>query len=276
MLSTVTNFDLNTRRTACGWFERAATNGLARAQMKMGLSYEHDWLKQGADPLEALAWYKMAAERGHRGARIRAENLEKVLSAEQRAQSNTRHATLRARVRETTTQERPGENLLPTTITGKHDELLRDAGPVPHRRPRTIAEARMAGAQSTNQFGGTRRDDLYTGLLKTYLDDLQERVRTLANERLAQTSERDLLVTSSRPQDMEIIISYRILSDGHVEDVEVLDTNLPEREARLFIIAMEDCSPTPRWTPPLRAELSDEDLDLLLAFGRKSVLRIAQ
>ena len=75
-------------------------------------------------------------------------------------------------------------------------------------------------------------------------------------------------VVQSKQPDLDIILSYRLLSDGRVEDVEVVDTNLEERAAGLFVAALEDSSPTPRWTPRLRAELSEDYQDLLLAFGR--------
>ena len=80
----------------------------------------------------------------------------------------------------------------------------------------------------------------------------------------------------TKPEDLEIILSYRLLSDGRVEDVELVETNLERRAAGLFVAALEDSSPTSRWTPRLRAELTDDYQDLLLAFGRKSVLRISQ
>ena len=78
------------------------------------------------------------------------------------------------------------------------------------------------------------------------------------------------------PQDMEVILAFRLCSDGRAEDVEVVDTNLSSALAAVFSEALEDVLPGPRWTPRLRAELSDEYQDLLLAFGPKSILRISQ
>ena len=168
------------------------------------------------------------------------------------------------------------ENLLPEGIATNRSELLRPTETAPSSRPRRLSEAGLARAAETNEVRMEHRDDLQTGLIKVYLDDLQDRVRKLVNERLSKLAEKNLFEVQNQPAEMEIILSYRLLSDGHIEDVEVLDTNLGETTSGLFVTALQDSSPTPRWTPRLRAELNEDYQDLLLAFGRKSVLRISQ
>ena len=72
------------RKEAFAWFLRAATNGISMGLTKVGLGYEQGWASGEIDLVEALAWYQLAAIRGNRGARIKAENLERKLSEQQR------------------------------------------------------------------------------------------------------------------------------------------------------------------------------------------------
>jgi TPR repeat protein len=267
---------LESRRTAFGWFLQAATNGLATAQAKVGLGYVEDWLRQGTDPVEALAWFTIAAHGGNRGARIREEKFEREISAAQQSDLKGRISRIQAMIHRPGPIAMSNESLLPEGIATNRSELLRSTETPPSSRPRRLSEAGLARAAETNEVPMERRDDLQTGLIKVYLDDLQDRVRRLVNERLSKLAEKNLFEVQNQPAEMEIILSYRLLSDGHIEDVEVLDTNLGETTSGLFVTALQDSSPTPRWTPRLRAELNEDYQDLLLAFGRKSGLRISQ
>jgi hypothetical protein len=153
---------------------------------------------------------------------------------------------------------------------------LRSTETDPQARPRRLSEARLNASAETNTAAITHRNDLEEGLIKTYLDDLQNKVWQLVRQRWTELARNDFRPGLKNPDDLEIIVSYRLLSDGRVEDVELVDSNLDDRTAELFVAALEDASPTSRWTPRLRAELTEEYQDLLLAFGRRSVLRISQ
>jgi len=275
-LEKVTGTDASDRREAFRRFLQAATNGLSMAQSKVALGYAQGWLNQGANPVEALAWYRIAATSGNRLARIKAENLEQNLSAAQRDEVDARVLVIKSMIRESVVRGRPGENLLPKTLASRCDELLKPTEPNPQARPRRLSEARLKRNAETNTAPITRRDDLEVGLIKPYLDDLQNQVWQLVRQRWADLARNGFSPELTNREDLEIILSYRLLSDGRVEDVELVDTNLDDRTTRLFVAALEDSSPTPRWTPRLRAELTDEQQELLLAFGRKSALRISQ
>ena len=257
-------------------FLQAATNGLSMAQMKVAASYEHDWFKQGTNVVEALAWYQIAAAGGNRGGRLKAENLNRLLTAEQQPKLAARLDALRSLIRETSATNRPGVNLLPENFSRLRNENSDSLGGPTRNKPRRLTDARLQTGGESDTARPTRRNDLDSGTMKIYLADLNDSVRDRVNERLKTASQRDHLQTRPIPPEMEIILSYRLKSDGRVEDVTVIDTNLPEGTAMMFVFALEDLSPTPRWTPGLRAELTEEYQDLLLAFGKKSILRISQ
>jgi hypothetical protein len=276
LLSNAKAFDPESRQEAFNWFFRAATNGFSMAQTKVGLSFEQDWFNRGRDPIEALAWYQIAAAHGNRGARIKAENLERSLSATQRSDSDIRASRIRSCIIEPTPKAQPGEPLLPANVIEKKSELFRTTDPGNAHRPRTLAEARLAIAKTSSGVAAGGRDDLQNGAMKVYLQELQSAVRGLAIQRLADRAKKELSGGTPLPEEIEIILAYRLCSDGRVEDVEVVDTNLDDVSAATFTAAMESVLPGPRWTPRLRAELSEEYQDLLLAFGKQSVQRISQ
>jgi hypothetical protein len=112
--------------------------------------------------------------------------------------------------------------------------------------------------------------------MKTYLEGLQEAVRRRVEDRLVERAARDYTLPNAKLDQLEIILAYRLCSDGGVEDVDVINTNLDADTANAFVRALIEAAPLPRWTPGLRAELSGDFQDLLLAFGRKSVMRISQ
>jgi TPR repeat protein len=276
LLENANGSDMKNRQEAYRRFLQAATNGLSIAQTKVALYHEKDWLNQGANPVEALAWYRTAATCGNRLARIKAENLERNLSAAQRAEVEARVVVIKSTIRENVVAGRPGENLLPESLASRRNDLLKPTETNPQARPRRLSEARLKGNAETNTAPIARRNDLEAGLIKPYLDDLQNQVWQLVRQRWADLAQKGFSPGLTNPEDLEIILSYRLLSDGRVEDVELVDSNLDDRTAALFFAALEDSSPTARWLPRLRAELTEEYQDLLLAFGRKSVLRISQ
>lgn len=265
---------LESRQTAFNWFLQAATNGFSMAQVKVGLAYEQDWLRQGADPLQALAWFTIAARSGNRGARIRQEDLARKIS--QQADLPARISRLALTIHPTSPTAMPGHDLLPASISAQGKSLIHPREAPSLSRPRRLSEVGLAGAPETNEVAMDRRNDVHGGVLNIYLSDLQDRVQKLVQERLTDYARQNRREFQDEPEQMEIILSYRLLSDGRVEDVEVLDTNLNDPTSMVFVFALQDSSPTPRWTPRLRAELNEDYQDLLLAFGKDSVLRISQ
>jgi TPR repeat protein len=261
------------RKEAFSWFLQAATNGLPMAQAKVALGYEQHWCEPQPDLLEALAWYQVAARRGNRGARLKAEDLERALPGVDVALLETRIGRIRSSIVSTAPKPQPGVNLLPASVASRQSEVLIE--PPSAGRPRSVAEARVARPAPTDT-SATTRDNLHAGLMKTYLDDLQEAVRRRVEARLAERAKRDDYLPNARLDQLEIILAYRLCSDGGVEDVDVINTNLDADTANTFVRALIESAPLPRWTPGLRAELSGEFQDLLLAFGRKSVMRISQ
>jgi TPR repeat protein len=276
LLERVSGSDATNRTEAFRLFFQAATNGLSIAQTKVALGHEQNWLNQGADPVEALAWYRTAATSGNRHARIKSEDLERDLSAAQRTEVEARVAAIKSMIHERVVKGHPGENLLPEGLVSRRSEFLGSTETNPQSRPRRLSEARLNASAETNTAAITLRNDLEEGLIKIYLDDLQNKVWQLVRQRWTELARNDFRPGLKIPDDLEIILSYRLLSDGRVEDVELVDSNLDDRTAELFVAALEDASPTSRWTPRLRAEQTEEYQDLLLAFGRRSVLRISQ
>jgi TPR repeat protein len=267
-----------TRLEAFGWFLQAATNGLSMGQTKVGLAYEQGWSGQGTDPVQALAWYKIAARSGNRGARIKVEKLERSLSELQRSSLAGRLSVLSSLLVEPRPRPKshPGESLFPPGVAARKNELLESAESRNPHKARTLAEARLGKERESSKSPAGGRGDLQSGTTRIYLDGLQNDVRQLVSGRLTDLGNKGLWPDVPNPQDMEVILAFRLCSDGRAEDVEVVDTNLSSALAAVFSEALEDVLPGPRWTPRLRAELSDEYQDLLLAFGPKSILRISQ
>jgi hypothetical protein len=73
---------------------------------------------------------------------------------------------------------------------------------------------------------------------------------------------------------VEIILSFRLLSSGRIDDVDIVETNADVLTAGAFVDALFRVSPMRSWTPSLRAETSDEYQDLLMAFGPVSKSKI--
>jgi len=261
---------------AFNWYLQAATNGLSVAQDRVGMAYQQDWLRRGADPVTALAWFTVAAQGGNRAARIRMEDLERTLMPAQKAEVAARINQIQSSIHKEALAPKVGENLLPDSLAQRHLQLFQAISGPASNRPRRLADVGLAAPGQPAENPKERRNDLAAGLLQIYLTDLQDRVRTLVNERLTEYGKNHPLEMQNLPGEMEIILSYRLLSDGRIEEAEVLDSNLGDVFNGLFISALRDSSPTPRWTPRLRAELSEDYQDLLLAFGRRSSLRISQ
>ena len=76
------------------------------------------------------------------------------------------------------------------------------------------------------------------------------------------------------PDRLEIILSFRLSSDGHIDDVDIVETSVDDLTAGAFVAALFRVSPLPKWIPSLRAEMSDDHQDLLMAFGRQSQMKI--
>jgi TPR repeat protein len=264
--STATNSE--GRSEAFQWFLRAATNDFCIAQAKVGESYEQGWSPQGVDRVEAIAWYKIAALKDHRSARLKVEDLERSLAADQRVEVEPRFQKAIALIHKETVKAQPGENLLPESVLSKRNDLLA-ADPV-SARPRTLGEVKLLVHAPNDEAPNGRRNDVHSGLMKGYLEDLAHQVRQIAASRL------NAIGKTVPVEELELILSYRLCSDGRVEDVDVVDTNLDEMTAEVYAQSLEDARPLPRWTPGLRAELTEEYQDLVMAFGAKSVLRISQ
>ena len=259
---------------ALGWLVEASQRGSAAAQAQLGLVYQDGRLGAKSDTAQAIAWYRLAAARGHRGARIRAQNLEEQTPLEVKAEADRRYQAL---VRSNRVESLAGAhqlrtNLLPLKLRSNLVTKAAD-GKQARARPRTVLEARLL---QTSGPPTEARDDLQAGKLRFYLESLQTAVRDTAIASLKEYAQTSAGKALNWPEPLELILSFRLMSDGKVEDVEVLQTNAHDVMAGAFVSALFRVSPLPRWLPSMRAEMTEDYQDLLMAFGPKSQLRIRQ
>lgn len=80
---------------AARWFEQAALRGITDAQFNLGVIYEQG-LGVGADPLEAYAWYSVAADKGDGEAAQARDRLAQAMSPTERDEANARARTRKA------------------------------------------------------------------------------------------------------------------------------------------------------------------------------------
>ena len=74
---------------AVKWFRKAAEQGVARAQFKLGVMYERgDGVTQ--DYVDALMWYSISVVNGNAGAAKRRDIVAEKLTAEQLEKTNKR------------------------------------------------------------------------------------------------------------------------------------------------------------------------------------------
>jgi uncharacterized protein len=258
---------------AFAWLMKSARQGFSPAQTQLGITCERGLLGQERDPAEAIAWYGLAARAGHRAARIRANNLEDSLSAAARAAAEKRSRELaNSNIRPPSAGPRlVSTNLLPERLK-ENLPTVSSTSTESGGRPRTVFEARLR--QTTGITSDFLRDDLHAGKLQYYCEELQKVVWDSAVQTLTTLYERPGGSRQPLPDRLEIILSFRLSSDGHIDDVDIVETNVDDLTAGAFVAALFKVSPLPKWIPSLRAEMSDDYQDLLMAFGRQSQMKI--
>ena len=83
---------------ALGWIQRAANQGLGRAQSMIGLFYAQGKGGLKKDLIAAHAWLTLAAENGEKPARRNADTLARGFSPAQRDRSARLREELRAKI----------------------------------------------------------------------------------------------------------------------------------------------------------------------------------
>lgn len=255
------------------WMLKSARQGFRSAQAELGLIYEQGRLGKDRDPAEALAWYRTAARGGHRGARILASGLEERVSPGIKEEAARRFERLcrSNRLEETEGTRQVGTNLLPGKLTANQPIIAPDRTKS-RTRPRTVLEARLR--QKAAPSAESVRDDLHAGKLQVYCKSLQSAVDEAALTTLRAYAEKLGGPPLNWPRRLELILSFRLLSDGRVDDVQVLEANGNDMIVAAFVSALLRVCPLPCWTPSILAEMSEDHQDLLMAFGPKSQMKV--